>query len=474
MSSIDPFTASPRELLSSVVDIEPGPFAMAILLMIDRSRLSADDAITFLQVHERVASWWGSIQAEALVAAASPDGMVDEFTILEPDSSRDEERTIRIQDAVREEVSSALRWSASAAQSRIDAARLLHGPLVTTRDALARGEISAGHVSVIVEAARRLPGVWSVDDANARTFATACDALQRRVLPVARRGTLSMTRQAANRCVLTIDAEGQRRRRELARGTRDIWVVDEPDGLSILMARMSTEHAHAVKAACDHAARTAGKPAECRGAGSMAAVQTIGEARAEALLQLVLGASDSSSPATASGEPGVLRAHLDVIVPLDVLLGASDEPAELLGAGAVSAAVVHDLLADPQVALTMRRLLIEPATGALLDVGRQAYTLPDRLRTFIVARDRTCRFPGCQRRAARCQIDHAVAWQDGGATDAANLGALCVRHHQLKTHAGWDIVASDSDGGCTWLSPQGRRYGRAGPAYGGADPPPIA
>ena len=95
MLDIDPVTASPRELLASVADVEPGPFAMAILLMIDRSRLTADDAITFLQVHERVTSWWAAIQAEALVAAATPERMVDEFTILEPDSSRDEERTIR-------------------------------------------------------------------------------------------------------------------------------------------------------------------------------------------------------------------------------------------------------------------------------------------------------------------------------------------------------------------------------------------
>ncbi|MCX6431610.1 MAG: DUF222 domain-containing protein [Actinobacteria bacterium] len=474
MLDIDPFTASPRELLASVEDIEPGPFAMAILLMIDRSRLSGEDAITFLQVHERVTSWWASIQAEALVAAASPARMIDEFTILDADDGRAEERTIRIHDAVRDEVSAALRWSPSTTQGRIDTARLLHGPLVPTREALARGEISAGHVSVIVEAARRLPGLWSTDTDEVQEFADHCQAFQQRVLPIARRGTLSMTRQAANRCVLTIDAEGQRRRRDLARCTRDVWVVDEPDGLSTLMARMSTEHAHAVKAACDDAARMAGQSTGNGVAGPMAAVPTIGEARADALLRLVLGASDSPSSDPASSEPGVLRAHLEVIVPLDVLLGESDGPAELLGAGAVSAAVIHDLLAGPQVALMMRRLLIDPASGALVDVGRQTYTVPDRLRAFIVARDRTCRFPGCQRRAANCQIDHAVAWQDGGGTDAANLGALCVRHHQLKTHAGWKILDSDAAGGCSWLSPHGRRYRRAGPARGGADPPQIA
>jgi hypothetical protein len=120
--------------------------------------------------------------------------------------------------------------------------------------------------------------------------------------------------------------------------------------------------------------------------------------------------------------------------------------------------MVLDLLADPTVDLTMRRLVVDPVSGTLLDVGRRSYEVPTRLRELIVLRDRTCRFPGCQRRAARCQIDHADAWEDGGATDAANLGALCVRHHQLKTHGGWRLVDSDPAGGCTWISPQGRRY----------------
>ena len=71
------------------------------------------------------------MQAEVLVAAASPERMVEEYTLLVPGS--DEERTVRIEDAVREEVAAAVRWSPSTAQQRIDTARLLAGPLAATR-----------------------------------------------------------------------------------------------------------------------------------------------------------------------------------------------------------------------------------------------------------------------------------------------------------------------------------------------------
>jgi hypothetical protein len=83
------------------------------------------------------------------------------------------------------------------------------------------------------------------------------------------------------------------------------------------------------------------------------------------------------------------------------------------------------------------------------------------LREFIEARDRTCRFPGCDRRATDCQMDHAIPWEDGGATGPGNVGALCTRHHQVKTHGGWRIDAADSSGSCTWRSPLGRIYSRA-------------
>ena len=85
------------------------------------------------------------------------------------------------------------------------------------------------------------------------------------------------------------------------------------------------------------------------------------------------------------------------------------------------------------------------------------------------------------RRASRCQIDHAEAWEDGGGTDVANLGMLCVRHHQLKTHGGWVLTESAADGSCTWTSPLAAKVpapggrpaarGRAGSHTSGQSPP---
>lgn len=439
-TNLDPFTASPAELLACIEDLEPGLFVQSVLLMIDRTVLSPRDAVTCLQVHERISAWWAAVQADLLVAAASGAPVVDEFPLLDrgPGPSSGREREVRIEDTVREEVAAAVRWSPATAQHRIDTARLLAGPLAGTAESLSLGEISTGHVTVIVEAASQLPGRFADRGQHTAEFTSACERLQARVLPVARKGTLSATRVAAKRAVLAIDADGERRRRLAARCTRDVYVVDELDGLSTVIARMATEDAHGVMAAIDAHARVRDEA-------------LVGERRAAAFRDVVLTGGGEGHPR--------MSAHVDITIDLDTLLGLTDEPATLAGSGPVAAEVIRDLLADPEVACTMRRLVTDPITGHLLDLGRRSYAIPDRLRAHIQARDVTCRFPGCRRRASRCQIDHAAAWNDGGGSDRDNLGALCVRHHQLKTHTGWTITDSRADGSCTWISPQGRAYG---------------
>ena len=393
-----------------------------------------------------------ALQAEALVEVASLSRTVDEYILW--GARTDDERVIRIEDAVRDEVASALRWSLAVAQNKIDTSRLLHGPLADTREALAAGEIAWTHVAVIAEHARRLPGALRstafagprADPAAYAEFTAACADLQRRVLPTARRSTASGTRQAAKRAVLAIDAEGERRRRRQARCYRDVHVTDEVDGVSVLVARMATEDAHAVMAQIDAAAHASDS------------TLTIGEKRTEALAALVLGGDGAQA--------AQVRAHLDVVVDLPTLTGLANGvagAAEIRGAGPVSSDIVRDLLADPQVAVTMSRLVADPVTGHLLDHGRRTYEISEPLRSYLIARDRTCRFPGCNRKADRCQIDHAIAWDDGGETSPANLGALCTRHHQLKTHGGWTISNSTKDGSCTWHSPEGRTYDHGPP-----------
>jgi hypothetical protein len=91
------------------------------------------------------------------------------------------------------------------------------------------------------------------------------------------------------------------------------------------------------------------------------------------------------------------RAHLNPVLDLSTLLGLADGiggvggvgQVELKGSGPVGFDVVRDLLADPKVAVTMRRLITDPVTGHLLDYGRRTYDVPQALRDFIISRDQS-------------------------------------------------------------------------------------
>jgi len=144
---------------------------------------------------------------------------------------------------------------------------------------------------------------------------------------------------------------------------------------------------------------------------------------------------------------------VNVTIDLPTLLGLAENPGQLAGYGAIPASVARELAADGK----WKRFITDPQTGNLLDYGRQSYEPPQALIDFLIARDRTCRFPGCRRSAALSDLDHATSWEDGGSTSPKNLGALCRRHHQLKTHNGWKVT-SHEDGSCTWISPLGKKF----------------
>ncbi|MBC6822150.1 HNH endonuclease signature motif containing protein [Corynebacterium sp. MSK151] len=77
----------------------------------------------------------------------------------------------------------------------------------------------------------------------------------------------------------------------------------------------------------------------------------------------------------------------------------------------------------------------------------------------VRGRDGTCRFPGCDVPAAKCDLDHIQPYnydnpEQGGPTDTENLHCLCRRHHNLKTHEGWNIDRYP-DGTEVWTSRDG-------------------
>ena len=100
----------------------------------------------------------------------------------------------------------------------------------------------------------------------------------------------------------------------------------------------------------------------------------------------------------------------------------------------------------------------DAAAGGCAHTGQSpGYRPPPRLREQVTARDLTCRNPACRQPAWRADLDHTLAWDDGGLTCRCNLGGACRRDHQLKQHPRWKLEQT-RPGEFTWTTPSGRTY----------------
>ncbi|HZS20680.1 MAG TPA: DUF222 domain-containing protein, partial [Pseudonocardiaceae bacterium] len=92
--------------------------------------------------------------------------------------------------------------------------------------------------------------------------------------------------------------------------------------------------------------------------------------------------------------------------------------------------------------------------------AESGYRPSAKLEEFIRVRDVTCRFPGCEEPAERCDIDHTIPYPVGP-THPSNLKCLCRKHHLLKTFwtgpGGWHEEQLP-DGTVVWTAPTGRTY----------------
>jgi hypothetical protein len=67
------------------------------------------------------------------------------------------------------------------------------------------------------------------------------------------------------------------------------------------------------------------------------------------------------------------------------------------------------------------------------DAPPEPHYRPSRaLADFVRCRDLTCRWPGCDKPAYDCDLDHTVPWPLGP-THASNIKCYCRFHHLLKT-----------------------------------------
>ncbi|WP_084678199.1 HNH endonuclease signature motif containing protein [Actinopolymorpha alba] len=114
---------------------------------------------------------------------------------------------------------------------------------------------------------------------------------------------------------------------------------------------------------------------------------------------------------------------------------AGFEPGDLKDFGPVSPEVIADIMRAAEAGFEYCWTVT--ADGVVVYHQRSAYRPTKKQREFVQARDRTCRHPGCERVAEKCEADHTFEHRNGGTTCACNLTMLCKRHHRAKHEGGW-------------------------------------
>ncbi len=443
-------TSNDDDVHRFLLDATPvGTTLCELLEVTEPQSLDPDAQLSFLNACERQLAWLHSRQDAGLVAFAGGNPRNTLYFV----NGAEHELT----DARRTEIAAELRWSEAMAHDRLTQARALLRDLPVAATAMAGGGIAPRRIAAICEGAGRLTA--SVDERLEAAVAAHLPqadlevlreerrallrAFEQRVVPYAEHHDLARTRAAISRAVSVIDPLGYAARRaRAARRLCGIRIDQQADGMATLTATMPGEQAIACLRAIDSRAKSP---------QFIDPSQPIGVRRVAAMVSLLI---QQASNATASG---ALPVRVDVVIDFATLIGLNDLPAKALGFGPLPADVVRELIANDARA-TVRRIITDPVTAAPIDVGRRRYRIDAGLRKLIEARDGTCRFTDCGQPAHRCECDHATAFEAGGATSTANLGLACKRHHQCKTHAGWQVIDSEPDGSCTWRSPHAREY----------------
>ncbi|MUN08115.1 HNH endonuclease signature motif containing protein [Agromyces luteolus] len=389
------------------------------------------DLLADVAALERMIRWAQAQQYRAVEAARRLHAEVEGVT----GSSGSAEREMATRSFVAELATVLVAPEATAGRLAADAGRLA-GPRAATLVALAAGTVGVPHVRSMLELTGDLP----VDSA---------DELERRSLDGAAQRTSSDFRRRVRRLRERLHPEPLATRRRRAAEERRMHLDPAPDGMAWLSLFMEAERAVAIVDRLDSLAaasvdRGRGAPNETSRDRRTSAQRCV-DLAADLLMSGILDEGDAA-PATRRIAPRVT-----VTVPVLSLLGVTDEPAELDGYGPIDAETARIIAAH---APSVRRLLVDPETGAALSYGRTSYRVGADLAGYLRVRDGRCRFPGCSRRAVRSDIDHTTAWAHGGGTDADNLAHLCRTHHRLKHESGWRMV-NEPGGVIRWASPAG-------------------
>ncbi len=308
--------------------------------------------------------------------------------------------------------------SGSAAAERVEVAHQLK-ELPRTEEALARGEIGYQHALTMARTAQNL-GASEVRKAEATLLKAAETMDPGQFVGVAKNFEHQVDAQAAL-------AEANR-----AHDRRYLRIGQPLNGLVRIDGLLDAEGGAIVRTALEPFA----KPAK---ADTRTADQRLADALVERCqVRVAAGHPDGSGP----------RPQLIVKADRDTLAGINGAPAgELEWGGTIPAETVRRLACDSAITRITGLGELEQ------EVTHAARSIPPATRRALVARDRHCVFPGCDRPPSWCDGHHLVHWADGGPTKLDNLGLVCGTHHRKVHEEGWKL-RREKDGRWVATPPQ--------------------
>ncbi|MCP2031022.1 cytoskeletal protein CcmA (bactofilin family) [Okibacterium sp. HSC-33S16] len=366
------------------------------------------------------------------------------------------------------EIACALRMPEVTVDGMVTTSEELMTRFPLTMDALREGEISYRHAEVLVDQGKTLSGDIAI-------------RFEDEALPEAMKLTVTKFRAQAKLIRERLDPDSITERVARSAKDRRLDFVPADDGMAWLNLYTTAPEATSIYTAVRDYARGLQHPADPR-----TLTQITADAYTDALAAALSGAvgtnSDAASPGSGSSdeepadwrkffsaqgsamkqEPvdrfgcafGRIRPTVTVTVPALTLLGVSDEPGMLEGYGPIDPDTARELAGQ---STTWYRLLTDPSTGVPISLDSTKYRPSKAMKRFLRYRDGTCRFPGCNRAAKHCDIDHTQAAEFGGPTQCDNLSHLCRKHHRLKHQTTWR-VAQTGAGRLEWTSPGNRTY----------------
>jgi hypothetical protein len=379
-----------------------------------------------------------------------------------------------------DELAMRLGWSRPAASRLVRDGLALGNELMPVADAVRAGLVDTARLRVLTDRLHDRPDQlsWPVLEA---------------VLPEAATRTPTQLAADVDRALLALDPEDAAARLPRAIASRHVCHPRRlPDGMAGLWAVLPAADAARIDATLEATARTARAVGDPRTLDQLRADTLTDLATGSALLAGVAATRSSSNRPVAEraadqawgassardeqrragrAAPGVRipKVRIDVTVALSTLMGLNEQPGELAGLGPIPAEQVRALAAGG----IWRRLVTDPVTGAVLDVGRTRYRPPRPIAEHVLARDQVCAGPGCSVPAHRCDLDHTTEYHGTpangattpGTTSATNIGPLSRRCHRLKTDGGFTL-RQVAPGIFEWHTPAGLTY-RVTPGHHG-------